>query len=127
MGRLTGLWNVRIGKELGGVLTGMNHTISAMAALLHPTLRLRYFHEHWTGELKAFIPEVQTACHNHWKRHYLANKSTDIPIPKKRTLLEAFPYKPMAKDEFDLCLSQDPTTMTTYPLNPFQWYFDCQE
>jgi hypothetical protein len=111
-------------------LTDESYTVYAMATLLNPSLRLQYFHEHWTEDLAIYIPEVQMACHNHWKQQYLANKSTFSTIPRKRTLLEAFLYKPtigQIKDEFDTYLDQPISEITSYPFNLFRWHFDHKE
>jgi hypothetical protein len=73
---------------------------------------------------------VQIACHYYWKQQYLANKSTFLIIPRKRTLLKAFLYKPtigQIKDEFNIYINQPISEMTSYPINLFRWHFDPKE
>ena len=98
-----------------------------MATLLNPSLRMQYFHDHCTEDLEAYIPEMQTACHDYWQKLYIPNKPTASTIPRKRTLLEAFLHKPIIGrqtiDEFDLYISQNLPQDTMDPVNLFQWYW----
>jgi hypothetical protein len=84
------------------VITDQSYEIYAAATLLNPTLRMRYFDEHWIGESAEYKKSMLETLRTIWETRYKQNASNATPV-EVPDVLESFLKRPTTTpgDQFD--------------------------